>query len=492
MHSNGRRASSRLRSHGDATHRVHHFEYPDSQLTSENETETNFSDLNKERKLRQEAEAQSIRLAGLLEKAVTQFEKSEQVKQPDTETTSTQQKIIQDLSLKANKIEQKLENLKIHESRLATTNQNLSEFENRPTELANGIEDRVLELHNQLERIEEGTNRIAAKNRNIPKRWSSQISLNSAMPTPDFERHKFSLTPDKTSGRVSTLEMELATTRQIKDELRHRLEQMLNYAKSLESELRNNRSDLDAVGANREQMQRELSSERRKVSEITDFLTQEKENARHFESFSKKLQQKVKICQREMQHYKDENEQVVRENMELRSEFEQRMLDKNTEMEAIYREITRENSELKFQLEDERSKMRSVREIQTQMGEKYRCEVEQLSTTKDLLIQEKNIFEQKNKEFETNDKEIENMHEYLRSQQNEIEQLKNDNSAILKATGIEIDLLINSYNSKHKMPQFTSGTLNDIENEPRKWIAEVLAKLKWFQAEMRATQPNDT
>ena len=480
MHSNQRKASSRLKSHGDATHRVHHFKYPDSQLSSGNETETEtiLTDLNKERQLRQEAEAQSIRLAGLLEKAVTQFENSEPPRQPDT--ISTQQRIIQDLSLKASEVENKLEKLKIREE------------SNRPTETANEIEDRVFELHNQLERIEEGTNRFVAKNRHVPKRWSSQASLDSALATPEFARHKFSLTPDKTSGRMATLEMELETTRHIKEELRSRLEQMLSYAKSLECEIRNHKSDFDAASANREEMQIELSIGRQKVSELTTLLTREKENRRHFETFSKKLQQKVKMCQKYILQYKTDNEQVMRENLDLRAEFERGMLDKDNKIESVFREITRENSELKFQLKDERSKMRSLREIQTKMDDRYRCEMEQLSTTKDLLIQEKNNFEMKNKESEVNNLEIETMHEYLQNQQNEIEQLKSDNSAVLHATGIEIDLLINSFSSKHTIPQFTSGTLSGLENEPRKWISDVLAKLKWLQAELRATRRRDT
>ena len=500
MHSNQRRASSRLKSHGDATHRVHHFKYPDSQLTSEIETdtETTFSDLGKERELRHQAEAQSVRLAGLLEKAVTQFEKEEPPQQTDTNATSAQQRIIQELSSKASEIELKLEKLKVRDgsthlsSRIAAISEQLCQLESRPIETANQIGDSVSELDNQLERIEEGTNRIAAKNRNVPRRWSSQVSLDSAMTTPDFVRHRFSLTPDKTSGRMATLQMELQTTQHVKEELRGQLEQMLSYARSLECELRNYRTDSDTATANREQLQRELTAEKQRVSELTTLLTREKENRCHYESISKKLQQKLRICQQEALQHKTDSERALRESIDIRGEFERRMLERESEIDSIYREITRDNSELKFQLEDERSRMRSLRELQLEMGDRYRCEMADLSSTKELLIKEKNNFEKINKESKVNNQEIEVLHEYLQNQQNEIQLLKNDNSAVLKATGTEIDLLIYSYGSKHRIPQFTSGTLEGLETDPRKWITDVLAKLKWLQAELRATRHRDT
>ena len=138
MHSNRRKLSSRKVQDG-----VPHFTFPDSQLTSEAESENvseNSFEVERERKLRQEAEAQSVRLAGLLEKAVTQIEQSDTSRHNDTPTPRR----------KSADIERNLQNLKTRKdsgnlsSRLATINQQLSQFDDRPTESANQIEDRVL------------------------------------------------------------------------------------------------------------------------------------------------------------------------------------------------------------------------------------------------------------------------------------------------------------------------------------------------------------
>ena len=466
---------------------MYHFRYPDSETETETGTES-LVGLKKERKLRQEAEAQSIRLAGLLHRAVTPTDTSTP-RQSDTKPPSPpppQQQQMDELSSRANQIEEKLERMKVRKdssqlsSRLASINQQLFELESRPSSSGN----QAGELQEQLELIEEATNRIAAKNRHAPpRRWSSQMSLDSAMSS----RHNSSFTPDQSHDRVSTLEIELDSTRQVKDELKNRLEQMLVYARSLESELKNHSSELNLVRNGREQSFRELSSERHKVSELATILGQEKDTSLHFQELSKKLQIKFKRCQTELRNFEFENEQLLQQNSNLRAEFKHEIFSKNT-----VEDLRRENMQLKYELEDERSKLRSVREIQEKMGARYRCEMEEISNTKERLVHEKNNFEKQNFEFTQKTREIEILRETVNTQHQQIEQMKEDQSSILRATGSEVDLLMDTYGIRHQIPEFSSGTLRGLENEPRKWIADLLGKLKWLQSEIKRAQFKDS
>ncbi|KAI6658586.1 hypothetical protein LOD99_15386 [Oopsacas minuta] len=453
MHANGSKLSS-------GKGRVSHFTYSDSQLTSddENRSETMNSSLEvaRERKLRQEAEAQSVRLAGLLEKAVTQFD-------PPRHNNDAQHQIINDLSAKANQIEQHLQNLQNRKnpSHLISPKKD----DNRHIQATNEIEDRVMDLEQQLERIEEGANQIAGNNRLTPKRWSSQMSLDSAMRKVDSGRHN--LTPDKENGRVAGLEIELETTQRMKEDLRNQLEQMLRYAKSLETELRTNKSDFDKLSSDSEQCQIDLSIERQKLAEATALLNQVKNNAHRINSYSKRLENKLLRSQNQIQKYEFDNEKNFRENGKMRAEFERRQSEKDLNIQKVFSDISRENSDLKYQLEDERSKLRSLRGIQAEMGNKFRREMAQLSDTKELLIREKNSFEKMNEESGNHLQEIEVMQEIINKQTMEIDQLKDDNKAVLRATGSEIDMLMDSFSSKHQIPQFTSGTVRGLENEPQ-------------------------
>ena len=470
MHSNRRKMSS-----GKVKDGVPHFTYPDSQLTSdiENEivSENNF-EVQRERILRQEAEAQSVRLAGLLEKAVTQIEQSDTSRHNDT---STPQKT-------SAEIEQNLQNLKIRKessnlsSRLVSINQQLSQFDNMPTESTNQIEDRVLDLQQQLERVEKGVHQMVGRNRVAPRRWSSQTNLDSTFRNVDLERH--SLTPDTSSDRLAKLEFELDKTRQQKDDLRGRLEQMLRYAKSLECELRTDTTALNRISSDQEKYQLQLSVERQKLAEATLLLSQLKNNAQDINTYSKRLEAKLKRCQNESHKLERDNQLFRRENSDLRAEFGQRMFEKDSEMESIFGEISQENSELKLQLEDERSKLRSIREIQVTMTGKFRNEMTQLSNKKELVNREKAKFEEMTQEME-------NMREIINKQNSELDQIKTDTRTILRATGTEIDSLMEMFTLKHKIPQFTNEAIQGLESEPWNWVADTLAKLKWLKSELK-------
>lgn len=468
MHSNRRKLSSRKVQDG-----VPHFTFPDSQLTSEAESENvseNSFEVERERKLRQEAEAQSVRLAGLLEKAVTQIEQSDTSRHNDTPTPRR----------KSADIERNLQNLKTRKdsgnlsSRLATINQQLSQFDDRPTESANQIEDRVLDLQQQLERVEEGVHQMVGEKRVTPRRWSSQTNLDATFRNVDLERHN--LTPDKPSGRLARLEFELDKTRQQKEDLRNRLEQMLRYAKSLECELRTNSN---RMATDREKFQLQLSVEREKLSEATSLLSQLKNNAQDINTYSRRLENTLKRCQNESYKLERENQLIRRENSDLRAEFEQRMCEKDSEMESILGDFSRENSELKFQVEDGKSKLRSIRELQVTMTGKFRKEMTQLSANKELISREKEKFEEMNQEME-------NMRETINQQNSEIEQIQTDTRTILRATGTEIDSLMEVFSLRHKIPKFSNEDTQGIETEPWTWVADTLAKLKWLKSELKS------
>ena len=467
MHSSRRELSS-----GNVRDTVPHFTYPGVELTSdgesENVSESSF-EVQRERKLRQEAEKQSVRLVGLLETAVTQIEQRDTTRHNDT---LSPQKV-------SSETEDNHQNLKIRKessklsSRLATINQQLSQFHNRPTETTNQIEDRVLELQQQLERVEDGVHQMVENNTVPPRKWSSQTNLDATFRNVAMERHI--MTPDKPNNRLARLEFELDKTQQQKEDLRGRLEQMLRYAKSLECELRTNTTSLDRMASDQEKCQLHLSVERQKLAEATNLLSQLKNNAQDINTYSKRLENKLKRCQNESHKFERENQLIRRENSDLRAEFEQRMFEKDSEMESIFGEISHENSELKIHLEDERSKLRSIRELQVTMTGKFRNEMTQLSAKKELVNREKEKFEEMNVEME-------NMREIINRQNSDIEQIQIDTKTILKATGTELDSLMEIFRSKHKMPQFT----NELESEPWDWLADTLAKLKWSKSELKS------
>ena len=113
------------------------------------------------------------------------------------------------------------------------------------------------------------------------------------------------------------------------------------------------------------------------------------------------------------------------------------------------------------------------------MTGKFRKEMTQLSANKELISREKEKFEEMNQEME-------NMRETINQQNSEIEQIQTDTRTILRATGTEIDSLMEVFSLRHKIPKFSNEDTQGIETEPWTWVADTLAKLKWLKSELKS------